>query len=90
MPVIYRPLFNHLRVATCRTFETPPRNPSRFSRRSEVHRRCWQRGLKSNLPNEQPQEKIEILSARDRYARTVMATRQLAKKHSYQVRLRES
>jgi len=25
MPVIYRPLFDHLQMVTCRTFETPRR-----------------------------------------------------------------
>ena len=25
-PVIYRPLFDHLRLVTCRTFETPAAN----------------------------------------------------------------
>jgi hypothetical protein len=92
-PVIYRPLFDHLRMVTCRTFETPAANTIPLFTQSPdyVEAIFGEDGLELILPNERPHEKIlEILSAPERYVPTVMAIRRrLAERHSYEVRLRE-
>jgi hypothetical protein len=92
-PVIYRPLFDHLGMVTCRTFETPAANtiPLFTQGPDYVEAIFGEDALELILPNERPHEKIlEILSAPERYAATVMAIRRrLAERHSYQVRLRE-
>jgi hypothetical protein len=92
-PVIYRPLFDHLQMVTCRTFETPAANAiPLFTQSPEyVEAIFGDEALELVLPKERPHEKIlEILSAPERYAPTVMAIRRrLADSHSYEVRLRE-
>jgi glycosyl transferase family 1 len=92
-PVIYRPLFDHLQMVTCRTFETPAANAiPLFTQSPEyVEAIFGEDALELILPNERPHEKIlDILSEPERYAPTVMAIRRrLAESHSYEVRLRE-
>src|SRR5262249_44722571 len=92
-PVIYRPLFDHLQMATCRTFETPAATAIPLFTQSPQHLEAifGEDALELTLPNERPPENIlDILHAPERYARPVMAIRQrLRESHSYEVRLRE-
>jgi hypothetical protein len=92
-PVIYRPLFDHLRMVTCRTFETPAANTiPLFTQSPEyVEAIFGEDALELVLPTERPQEKIlDILSAPERYVPIVKGIRRrLAESHSYEVRLRE-
>ena len=76
-PVIYRPLFDHLRMVTCRTFETPAANAiPLFTQTPEyVEAIFGEDALELVLPNERPHKKIlEILSAPERYAPIVLAS----------------
>jgi hypothetical protein len=93
MPVIYRPLFDHLRMVTCRTFETPAANTiPLFTQDPEfVEEIFGEEALDLTLPNERPHEKIlGILQRPEHYAPLVKRLRRrLAEKHSYAARLHE-
>lgn len=93
MPVIYRPLFDHLRMVTCRTFETVAANtiPLFTQDPQYVEEIFGEESTELILPEECPHEKIlDILQSPERYARIVQRLRQrLAGKHSYEARLRE-
>ena len=92
-PVIYRPLFSHLQLVTCRTFETPAANTiPLFGLESNYVREIYgERAVELVLPDQQPEEKIlDIVCRPERYTEIVMDIRRyLAEKHSYAVRLRE-
>jgi len=93
MPVIYRPLFDYLRMVTCRTFETPAANtiPLFTQDRKYVEELFGEEALELTLTDERPQDKIlGILRRPERYARIVKGIRRrLAERHSYELRLRE-
>ena len=93
MPVIYRPLFDYLRMVTCRTFETPAANtiPLFTQDRKYVEEIFGEEALELTLPDERPQDKIlGILRRPERYARIAKGIRRrLAERHSYELRLRE-
>ena len=93
MPVIYRPLFNHLRLVTCRTFETIAANtiPLFGMDESYVREFYGESAAELVMPREKPHEKIlDIISRPEHYAGIVAGIRAgLAKKHSYQERIRE-
>ncbi len=93
MPVIYRPLFNHLRLVTCRTFETIAANtiPLLGMDESYVREFYGERAAELVMPPENPHQKIlDIVSRPEHYASIVAGIRAgLAKKHSYQERIRE-
>jgi hypothetical protein len=93
MPVIYRPLFDHLRMVTCRTFETPAANTiPLFTQDPEyVEEIFGEEALDLVLPDERPHEKIlDILQRPERYVHIVRGIRwRLTEKHSYAARLRE-
>jgi len=93
MPVIYRPLFDHLSMVTCRTFEIPAANTIPLFTQSPDHVEAifGEDAIELILPDERPQEKIlDILHRPERYTRTVQAIRRrLAADHSYEARLRE-
>jgi hypothetical protein len=92
-PVIYRPLFCHLRLVTCRTFETPAANTLPLFGLDEdyVQEVYGERALELILPEERPEEKVwDMVSRPDHYADIVRDIRRhLAEKHSYEARFRE-
>ncbi len=92
-PVILRPLFDHLRLVTCRTFETPAANtiPLFVQDPAYVKEVYSEEALELVLPQEQPQEKIlDVLQRPDRYTSVARSVRRhLAEHHSYKVRFLE-
>ncbi len=92
-PVVYRPLFNHLQLVTCRTFETFAASTIPLFGLDEayVHEIYGERALELVLGSERPHEKIlDILSRPEHYAEIVMEIRRhLAERHSYAVRIQE-
>ncbi len=92
-PVIYRPLFSHLRLVTCRTFETPAANTlPLLGLDSEYVREVYgDQGLALVLPDLRPDEKIaDMMSRPHQYADAVRSIRrQLATRHSYEARMKE-
>ena len=92
-PVIYRPLFSHLQLVTCRTFETPAANtiPVFGLDLTYVKEIYGERATELILPEDRPEEKVADIVARpDHYAEIVLGIRKhLAEKHSYAGRLRE-
>jgi hypothetical protein len=93
MPVIYRPLFNHLRLVTCRTFETIAANtiPLFGMDESYVKEFYGEDAAELVMPRENPHEIIlDMVSRPEHYASIVARIRtELARKHSYEERLRE-
>ena len=92
-PVIYRPLFDHLRLVTCRTFETPAANtiPLFGQDATYVEEIYGEPADELVLRGNHPQEKIlDVLRRPDYYAGIVRGIRRhLAEKHTYVARLRE-
>jgi glycosyltransferase involved in cell wall biosynthesis len=92
-PVVYRPLFNHLQLVTCRTFETFAANtiPLFGADEAYVTEFYGDRAHELILPAERPQDKVmNMLERPDHYAEIVRGIRQrLREKHSYAARLRE-
>lgn len=92
-PVIYRPLFDHLRLVTCRTFETPAANtiPLFCQDAAFVEEIYGGQATELVLPDQQPQEKImDIVCRPEHYAEIVRGIRRhLGQNHSYVVRLQE-
>jgi hypothetical protein len=92
-PVIYRPLFDHLRLVTCRTFETPAANTiPLFCQDEEFVRETYgDAALQLVLPNDRPEEKmLDFIQRPQRYLPIVRELRhQLTKRYSYADRLRE-
>jgi hypothetical protein len=93
-PVVYRPLFDHLRLVTCRTFETFAANTiPLFATGADYIADFY--GPEANelvLNGKQtPQDKIEdVLGRPGHYAGIVTTVRKhLAEKHSYAARLNE-
>lgn len=86
-PVLLRPLFDHLRLVTCRTFETLAANTiPLFGQGVEYVEEIYgDQALELVLPDEGPQEKVlDILRHPDHYASVVRSIRRyLADKHSY-------
>ena len=92
-PVILRPLFSHLQLVTCRTFETFAANtiPLFSAEERYVQEIYGDSALELVLPLEQPHEKIrDVLERPERYVDVVREIRRhLSEKHSYRVRLQE-
>jgi hypothetical protein len=92
-PVIYRPLFDHLRLITCRTFETAAANtiPLFMQERAFVEEIYGAEAGELVLPQDRPEEKIlDILRRPEKYAPIVASRRRhLANRHSYATRLKE-
>jgi hypothetical protein len=90
-PVIYRPLFDRLRLVTCRTFETPAANTlPLFCQRPEFVREIYgDDALELLLPEERPHEKIVDLVRRPQhYAAILRRIRaRLSARHSYAAQL---
>jgi glycosyl transferase family 1 len=92
-PVLYRPLFEHLRLVTCRTFETPAANTIPvFGLDPEfVEETYGGRARALALPEDRPEELIrDVVRHPHHYAAIVEEMRrELAERHSYAVRLQE-
>jgi len=92
-PVIYRPLFEHLRLVTCRTYETPAANtiPIFGSDPDFVEETYGTRAQALVLPKDRPEELIiDVIERPQHYSEIVEDIRRvLAKKHSYTARLNE-
>ena len=74
-PVIYRPLFDHLRLVTCRTFETPAANTiPLFCQAPEFVSEVYgDAALELTLPETEPHEKILDLLERPQHYEGVVA-----------------
>jgi len=92
-PVIYRPLFDHLRLVTCRTFETPAANtvPLLCQDPGFVEDVFGPAGLELVLPSSCPQAKIvDVFERRQHYVEVVREIREvLNERYSYAARVRE-
>lgn len=92
-PVIYRPLFDHLQLVTCRTFETPAANtiPLLCQEPQFVSDVYGPVGLELMLPRQRPHEKIvDLFDRRQHYLDLVAELRQtLNQRYSYAARIRE-
>jgi hypothetical protein len=92
-PVMYRPLFDHLRLVTCRTFETPAANTiPLFCQEEDFVREVYgDAASELVLPSTNPLEKVLDMLARRRHYLEVAheIRRQLARRYSYADRLRE-
>lgn len=92
-PVIYRPLFEHLDLVTCRTFETPAAGTIPLFALDEdyVLEIFGEAACELRLPEEQAEEKIvDLIRRPDYYADVVTSVRRhLAAKHSYTARVQE-
>ena len=94
-PVIYRPLFSHLKFVTCRTFETPAANTiPLFGLDPEYVREIYgDPAVELVLPADlaAARDKVaDIVESPDRYADIVTGIRQrMAEKHSFKARLQE-
>jgi hypothetical protein len=92
-PVIYRPLFDHLRLVTCRTFETPAANTIPLFCQDEAYVReiYGEVGVELVLPADRPEEKIlDLLRRPEHYLNTVREIRaELARRYAYVDRVEE-
>jgi hypothetical protein len=92
-PVVYRPLFDHLGLVTCRTFETVAAGtiPLFAQDPAFVEEIYGAAGLELVLPRRGAEEKIrDVLRRPERYVAAAMdIRRRLARDHSYRARLAE-
>jgi hypothetical protein len=91
-PVLLRPLFDHLRLVTCRTFETPAANTiPLFAQSTDAVREIYGEAAVELVLGEQPSDRIaDVLRRPEHYAKIVRHIRRhLAERHSYEARLRE-
>jgi hypothetical protein len=94
-PVIYRPLFSHLRFVTCRTFETVAANTiPLFGLDTEYVREIYgEQATELVLPKDlkAARDKVaDIVEHPEHYGGIVMEMRKhMAQKHSFQARLLE-
>jgi hypothetical protein len=92
-PVIYRPLFDHLRLVTCRTFETPAANTIPLFCQDEAYVReiYGEVGVDLVLPQDRPEEKIlDLLHRPGHYLNAVRELRnQLVRRYAYADRVKE-
>jgi hypothetical protein len=93
-PVLIRPLFNHLRLVTCRTFETPAANTiPLFTQDAEYVKAIYGEHATELILRDSKaasEQILDILRRPAEYAEIVRDIRRhLAEKHSYAVRLQE-
>ena len=92
-PVVLRPLFDHLQLVTCRTFETAAANvvPLFAQEAKHVREIYGEEAEQLVMPAARPHEKIlELLTRPAHYVDVVSAMRRhLAAKYSYEVQLRQ-
>jgi hypothetical protein len=92
-PVVYRPLFDHLGLVTCRTYETPAANTIPLFCQDEQYVReiYGEVGIELVLPSQRPEEKIvDLLDRPTHYLEVVREVRhELARRYAYADRLKE-
>jgi len=92
MPVIYRPLFDHLQLVTCRTFETPAASTiPLFCQEPEFVAEVYgEQALALVLPEREPEAKIlDLVERPGHYAGIVEGIRRhLRREYSYERQLR--
>jgi hypothetical protein len=92
-PVVYRPLFEHLCLVTCRTFETPAAGtiPLFVLDPDFVREIYGTSAVELVLGGERPHEKIlDVLARPDHYAEIVIGIREKFRRlHSPETRMRE-
>ena len=91
-PVLLRPLFEHLRLVTCRTFETPAANviPLFAQEPTYVREIYGDKALNLVLRESASEQIADVLHRPDHYAETVHDIRlHLRKKHSYASRIQQ-
>jgi hypothetical protein len=92
-PVIYRPLFDHLNLVTCRTFETPAANtiPLFCQKPDFISDVYGPVGLELMLPEQRSEDKIaDLFERRQHYLEVVLELRHvLAQRYSYAARVKE-
>lgn len=92
-PVIYRPLFDHLQLVTCRTFETPAANtiPLFCQAPQFVADVFGEAGLELMLPEDHAQDKIADLFERPQFYLQIVRKLRclLAQRYSYRARILE-
>jgi len=92
-PMMYRPLFDHLRLVTCRSFETPAANtiPLFCQDAAYVEEIYGEEAVELVLPEQEPEAKIlDMVRRSERYGSIVSGIRRhLGEKHSYEKRLKE-
>ncbi len=92
-PVVYRPLFEHLGMVTCRTYETPAAGtiPVFVLDREYVKSVFGEAALELVLPSDRPEDKIaDVLARPEHYAEIVRAIRaDFRVNHSPEARLRQ-
>jgi hypothetical protein len=93
-PVLMRPIFDHLALVTCRTFETPAANTiPLFAQDAEFVKAVYGEDALPLVLRDGPEASEQILDVLQRpeeYAQIVLSIRRhLAEKHSYAARLRE-
>lgn len=92
-PVVYRPLFDHLEMVTCRTYETVAANTIPLLGLAEDHVReiYGEPAVELLLPEEAPEHKIlDIVDRPEHYLSIVEGIRRrLRERYSYKARLLE-
>jgi hypothetical protein len=92
-PLIYRPLFDHLKLVTCRTFETPAANTiPLFCQESRFVQEIYgDVGLELVLPDDRREEKIlDLFERRQHYLHVVRELRHvLGQRYCYAARIKE-
>jgi glycosyltransferase involved in cell wall biosynthesis len=92
-PVVYRPLFEHLGLVTCRTFETPAAGtiPLFVLDPDYVREIYGAPGVELVLEGERPHEKVlDLLARPHHYAEIVIGIRERFRRlHSPEARMRE-
>jgi hypothetical protein len=92
-PVIYRPLFDHLRFVTCRTFETfgAATLPLFGLDKTYIAEIYGERAVDLMLPAEDGAAKIRDIASRPQHYSSIVyeVRRHLAEKHSYRTRVKE-
>ena len=92
--MLIRPLFDHLGLVTCRTFETPAANTiPLFAQNAEYVEMIYGEratNLVLREGNEASEQILDVLRRPEAYAQILLDIRQhLTEKHSYAVRLQE-
>ena len=91
-PVLIRPLFDHLRLVTCRTFETPAAHTiPLFAQSADYVKEIYgPRAADLVLGDNASEQILDVLRRPEHYAEIVLDIRRhLAEHHSYEVRLQE-
>jgi glycosyltransferase involved in cell wall biosynthesis len=92
-PVMYRPLFEHLGMVTCRTFETPAAGtiPLFILDRDYVKEVYGDAATELVLDGDRPQDRVaDVIERPERYADIVRGIRaDFARRHTPEARLRE-